>query len=84
MRLIFLIVSIMLALAGAVQCQEAAPDFFDQGEALKKLGKYDQALLALDEAIAIDPGNPEAWKSKCSALISWASMMKQCGPVMKQ
>jgi Flp pilus assembly protein TadD len=42
----------------------------NRGTVLINLGKEEEALLALDEALAIDPGNALAWRRKGSALIN--------------
>ena len=35
-----------------------------KGNILLNLGKFDKAISAVDEAIQLDPKNPQAWKEK--------------------
>ena len=48
--------------------QTTANDWINKGSALIQLGKYDEAVLAYDRAIEIDPQYAEAWNNKGDAL----------------
>jgi len=48
--------------------QETASDWHNKGIALRKLGKYDEAIKAYDRAIDLDPKYASAWNNKGIAL----------------
>lgn len=39
---------------------ESAPGYYNQGNALARMGKYEDALKAYDKALALDPSNQDA------------------------
>jgi Flp pilus assembly protein TadD len=48
--------------------EEAADDWRAQGEALLRQKRYDEALAALEHALALDPDNASTWTNKGLAL----------------
>jgi tetratricopeptide (TPR) repeat protein len=48
----------------------------DKGEALRKLGKYDKAIQALDKAIELNPILAAAWSHKGEALKALGSIVE--------
>jgi PKD repeat protein len=56
------------AIAGVAN--ENATDKYNNGVALYSQGKYDEAIIAFDETIKLDPTNATAWNSKGLALSS--------------
>jgi len=63
-----MIAFIMLMLTGSACGQQNAEDWCNKSNALYEQGKYDEAILAYDEAIRMDPQYIEAWYNKGAAL----------------
>ena len=38
--------------------------WLEEGIALRRMGRYGQAALALEKAIAINPANASAWRNR--------------------
>jgi len=70
MRLIYSIFVLLMVLMPFVQCQQTAEDWFDKGLALYKQSKYDEAIVAYDEAIRLNPNLVAVWGAKGIALYS--------------
>lgn len=58
----FLLVLGLLVLATG--CTTRAGDWNQQGEADHATGRYEEAVAAFDQAVAIDPGYAEAWRNR--------------------
>lgn len=68
MRLIYVAFIFLLGLITSAQCQQTAEDWYARGEALNSQGKYNEAIIALDESISLDPNLAAAWHEKGGAL----------------
>ena len=68
MRLIYVAFIFLLGLITSAQCQQTAEDWYARGEALNSQGKYNEAIIALDESISLDPNLAAAWHEKSGAL----------------
>ena len=55
---------LLLVLMTSGQCQETAENWFNKGTALGILGNYDEAIMAFDEAIKLNPSFDDAWFNK--------------------
>ena len=74
MRTTILAVLVALAaLCAFATAQDTAQDWVKDGSELWKDGYYEEAILAFDKAIQIDPDNAEAWYSKG---VNYANMNK--------
>lgn len=52
----------------AAETRKASKDFVALGSAYADLGRLDDALAAFEEALTVDPDNPDAWARKGTAL----------------
>jgi len=67
LKLILVLVA-LLFLVIPIFGQQTAEEWFYEGVDLYDLGKYDEAILAFEEAIRLDPELAEAWNNKGLAL----------------
>jgi tetratricopeptide (TPR) repeat protein len=63
---ILLILSTILVVSG--QSQQNSSYYIDKGIDLVNLGEFDDAIIAFDKAIELDPGCASAWNEKGLAL----------------
>ena len=59
---------VLAALVMPVCGQQTAEKWLEEGRALDDQGKYDDAILAYDEAIRLDPEYAVAWSNKGETL----------------
>lgn len=72
MKRLFLLVILVLVMnvlmAGSPVCAESAQMWYNKGNDLANLGKYEEAIEAYDQALKIDPEYVKAWYNKGSSL----------------
>ena len=68
MRLIYAVLILLLALATSAQCQQTATDWYNKGVDLDGQSKYNESIVAYDEAIRLNPNHVNAWYNKGNAL----------------
>ena len=76
MKLIYAAFILLLVLMTSAQCQQTAEQWFDKGLALYNQSKYDEAVMAYNEAIRLDPQYAAAWSNKGLLSIAWADTMR--------
>jgi len=64
MRLIYAVLTLLLALATSAQCQQTATDWYNKGVDLDGQSKYNESIVAYDEAIRLNPNHVNAWYNK--------------------
>ena len=64
MRLVGYVFIFLLVLMAPAQCQQTAEDWLNKGDLLLNSGKYDEAILAYEQAIRLDPNDVDAWNFK--------------------
>ena len=75
-KLIYAAFILLLVLMTSAQCQQTAEQWFDKGLALYNQSKYDEAVMAYNEAIRLDPQYAAAWSNKGLLSIAWADTMR--------
>jgi tetratricopeptide (TPR) repeat protein len=63
-RKAFPVLLILVLLLVAAGCITTAEDWNQRGETHHTMGRYEEAVAAFDQAIAIDPGYAEAWRNR--------------------
>ncbi len=67
MRLVHAVI-ILIALMALAQCQQTAEELLEKGNILFKQDQYDEAIVAYNEAIGLNPDYATAWNNKAMAL----------------
>jgi len=66
------------------KCQEYAPDtpgiWYQKGQVLEMMGRYEEAIRCLDKALEEDPKDPWAWylKGNCLMRLNFLEMALEC------
>lgn len=63
MRILFLIILVIFLLMCS-GCISQAEDWYRQGETHFALGRYEEAVVAYDQAVTLDPGYAKAWSHR--------------------
>lgn len=59
--LILLVCALLILFAG---CLTQAEEWNRKGETHHTMGRYEEAVIAFDKAVALDPGYTEAWRNR--------------------
>ena len=70
MELAFAVLILLLILMTSASCQQTAEDWFNKGDSLLNLGKYNESIDAYNKAIELNQSYAVAWKQKGNALLN--------------